>query len=85
MLMAWMNNASLIVAGLEIDHCFFPPMLKVQCYNVTVEPCYNVVVGVHDFGPRCMRGASGVPISATRELINNSNRRPLHLVQELVN
>ena len=43
----------------------------------TVAPRYNAVVGVHDFGPHCMRGALGVPISATRELLNNSDRRPL--------
>ena len=42
----------------------------------------NAVVGVHDFGPRCTRGALGVPISATRELLNNSDRRPLHQVHE---
>ena len=48
----------------------------------TVEPRYNAVVGVHDFGPRCTRGALGVPISATRELLNNSDRRPLHQVHE---
>ena len=41
----------------------------------TVEPCYNAVVGVHDFGPRCTRGALGVLITATRELLNNSDRR----------
>ena len=35
------------------------------------------LVGVHDFGPRCKRGALGVLISATRELLNNSDRRPL--------
>ena len=35
---------------------------------VTVEPRYNAVVGVHDFGPHCKRGALGVLISATREL-----------------
>ncbi|KAI0222002.1 hypothetical protein LSAT2_026744 [Lamellibrachia satsuma] len=40
-------------------------------------PRYNAVVGVHDFGPRCMRGALGVPVSATRELLNNSDRCPL--------
>ena len=51
----------------------------VQC---TVAPRYNAVVGVHDIGPRCKRGALGVPISATRELLNNSNRRPLHQVHE---
>ena len=46
----------------------------------TVEPRYNAVVGVHDFGPRCTRGALGVPISATRKLLNNSDRCPLHQV-----
>ena len=49
---------------------------------ITVEPRYNAVVGVHDFGPCCMRGALGIPISATRELLNNSDRRPLHQVHE---
>ena len=48
----------------------------------TVAPGYNAVVGVHDIGPRCKRGALGVPISATRELLNNSDCRPLHQVQE---
>ena len=48
----------------------------------TVAPRYNAVVGVHDIGPRCKRGALGVPISATRELLNNSDRRPLHQVHE---
>ena len=43
---------------------------------------YNAVVGVHDFRPRCTRGALGVPISATRELLNNSDRCPLHQVHE---
>ena len=46
-----------------------------------VEPRYHMVVGVHDFGPRCTRVTLGVPMSATRELLN-SNRRPLHQVQE---
>ena len=50
--------------------------------GITVEPRYNAVVGVHDFGPRCKRGALGVLISATRELLNNSDRRPLHQVHE---
>ena len=48
----------------------------------TVEPRYNAVDGVHDFGPRCKRGALGVLISATRELLNNSDRCPLHQVHE---
>ena len=48
----------------------------------TVEPRYNAVVGVHDCGPCCTRGALGVLISATRELLNNSDRRPLHQVHE---
>ena len=48
----------------------------------TVAPRYNAVVGVHDFGPRCKRGALGVLISATRELLNNSDPRPLHQVHE---
>ena len=48
----------------------------------TVAPRYNTVVGFHDIGPRCKRGALGVPISATRELLNNSDRRPLHQVHE---
>ena len=43
-------------------------MLQVQN---TVKPRYNAVVGVHDFGPRCTQGTLGVPISATRELLNN--------------
>ena len=47
-----------------------------------VEPRYNAVVGVHDFGARRKRGALGVPISATRELLNNSDRRQLHQVHE---
>ena len=51
------------------------------CHS-TVAPCYNAVVGVHDIGPRCKRGALGVPISATRELLNNSDRRSLHQVHE---
>ena len=34
--------------------------------SLTVEPCYNIVVGVHDSGSRCTRGALGVPLSATR-------------------
>ena len=43
------------------------------CNNhYTVEPSYNAVVGVHDFGQHCKRGALDVPISATRELLNNS-------------
>ena len=50
--------------------------------NSTVEPRYNVAAGVHDFGPCCTRSALGVPISATRELLNNSDRRPLHQVHE---
>ncbi|KAI0219268.1 hypothetical protein LSAT2_029158 [Lamellibrachia satsuma] len=29
--------------------------------TINVEPRYNEVVGVHDFGPRCMRGALGLP------------------------
>ena len=49
---------------------------------ITVASRYNVVVGVHDIGRRCTRGALGVPISATRELLNNSDRHPLHQVQE---
>ena len=48
----------------------------------TVEPRYNAVVGVHDFGPCCKRSALGVLISATREVLNNSDRRPLHQVHE---
>ena len=48
----------------------------------TVEPCYNAVVGAHDFGRHCTRGRLSVPISAIRELINNSDRHPLHQVQE---
>ena len=51
-------------------------------YVCTVEPRYNVVVGVHDFRPRCKRGALGVLKSATSELLNNSDRRPLHQVLE---
>ena len=47
--------------------------------SYTVEPRYNAVVGVHDFGPCCKRGALGVLISATRELLNNSDRRPLQV------
>ena len=42
-------------------------------YIYTVAPRYNAVVGVHDIGPRCKRGALGVLISATRELLNNSD------------
>ena len=42
---------------------------------ITVAPRYNAVVGVHDFEPRCKRGALGVLVSATRELLNNSDRR----------
>ena len=38
----------------------------------TVKPRYNAVVRVHDFGPRCKQGALGVPISATRGLLNNA-------------
>ena len=61
-----------------------------MCTNVSTEmnklytdaPRYNAVVGVHDIGPRCKRGALGVPISATRELLNNSDCRPLHQVHE---
>ena len=48
----------------------------------TVESHHNAVVGVHDFRPRCKRGALGVLKSATRELLNNSDRRPRHQVQE---
>ena len=48
----------------------------------TVEPRYNAVVGVYDFGPRCTRGTLVVPISATRELLNSCDRHPLHQVQE---
>ena len=48
----------------------------------TIEPRYNLVVGVHDFRLRCTRGASGILISANRELLNNSDRHPLHQVQE---
>ena len=48
----------------------------------TVEPRYNEVVGVQNVGLRCTRGALCVPISATRELLNNSDRHPLHQVQE---
>ena len=48
----------------------------------TVEPRYNAVVRDHDFGPRCTRGALGVLISATRELLNNSDRRLLHQAHE---
>ena len=47
-------------------------------YVCTVEPRYNAVVGVHDFGPHCKRGALGalgVLITATRELLNNSDHR----------
>ena len=47
---------------------------------ITVAPRYNAVVGVHDIEPRCKQGALGVPISATRELLNNSDRHPLHQV-----
>ena len=55
---------------------------QVRAYIHTVEPRYNAVVGVHDFRPRCKRGALGVLKSATRELLNNSDRRPLHQVLE---
>ena len=48
----------------------------------TVGPRYNAVVGVLDFGPRCTRGTLGVPIYATRELLNNSDRRPLQQVHD---
>ena len=48
----------------------------------TFKPRYNAVVRVYDFRPRCMRGVLGVPISATRALLNNTDRRPLHQVQE---
>ena len=51
-------------------------------YIYIVEPRYNAVIGVHNFGPRCTQGALGVPISATRELLKNSDRRPLHQVHE---
>ena len=50
--------------------------------HITVEPRYNAVVGIHNFGPRCTQGALRVLISATRELLNNSDRHPLHQAQE---
>ena len=50
-------------------------VLVISVSTNTVERHYNAVVGVHDFGPRCTRGALGVLISATRELLNNSDRR----------
>ena len=40
--------------------------------QATFEPSYNAVVGVHDFGPRCTRGALGVLVSATRELLTTA-------------
>ena len=56
--------------------------IDIYIYIYTVEPRYNAVVGVHNFGPRCTQGVLGVPISATRELLKNSDRRPLHQVHE---
>ena len=35
-----------------------------------------MVVGVHDFRQHCKLGALGVPISATRGLLNNSDLCP---------
>ena len=55
---------------------------KYKHQHFTVKPRYNAVVGVHDFRLRCKRGALGVLKSATRELLNNSDRRPLHQVLE---
>ena len=52
--------------------------IHIYIYN-TVEPRYNTVIGVHDFRPLCTRGALGVLISATRELLNNSDCHPLSM------
>ena len=38
----------------------------------TVAPRYNALVGVHDIGPRCKRGALGFPVSATRGTTNSN-------------
>ena len=79
-------------ACLQITDLFFLPQFskileklyndRLDSFLYTVAPRYNAVVGVHDSGPRCKRGALGVLISATRELLNNSDRRPLHQVHE---
>ena len=70
------NEADLLV---QLSHTNIVSFMVIL---YTVEPRYNAVDGVHNFGPRCKRGALGVLISATREQLNNSDRCPLHQVHE---
>ena len=44
--------------------------------QIKVAPRYNAVVGVHDIGPRCKRGALGVPVSAT---LSNIELNKIHV------
>ena len=41
-------------------------------FPVIVEPSFNAMVGVHNFGPHCKQGVLGIPISATRGLLNKA-------------
>ena len=68
----------------KIVWCMCPrfAFAHIYIYIYIVTPRYNAVVRVHDIRPRCKRGALGVPISAIRELLNNSDRCPLHQVHE---
>ena len=65
-----------------LSYLNFAKIYMHQYINVQSSLVNNAVVRVHDFGPHCTQGALGVLISATRELLNNSDRRPLHQVHE---
>ena len=61
----------LVVCSRLLSDCLLHVQVSDQC-ACTVAPRYNAVVGVHDIGPRCKRGALRVPVSATRGTTNNN-------------